>query len=217
VNTSLDNDLSPDVYWPIETLRLMGNKTTNDLIQIIAKTTDPHSLLEAAEALSKRDFKGKPILDDVLEIIFKIDHIYDYGYTSKEFGVFFPDPDWLDYDIFRQLYNNILLELIHEDVDKAKKLLKELQDYLDWVFESNIDKELDPWLISKAIFTVEDFRCQFQNGKLDDQSIRDFCNSTVLNTSLPYLDAILSMTKNHAIRLEANLGIQCITRQKQEY
>lgn len=217
VKASLDNAPSLDANWPIETLRLMGNETTPDLIQIIAKTSDQYSILEAAEVLGKRDFKGKSILDDVLEIIFRIDRIYDYGYNPKEFGDFFPDPDWLDYDILNRLYENTLLELVTENIGTAKEFLADLHGYLDRIFESNSERELDSWLIIRGIFTVEDFHRQFQNGKLDEQSIKDFCNNTALSTSLPYLDAILSLTENHIIRLEANLGIQCLTRQRQEY
>lgn len=205
VLVSIHSNVLEHAYWPIETLRLIGNDTTQYIIEAISHYNFHDGMMLAGELLWERDFAGKEIFTDVVNLLSNLEYepeIYLEFDNRVDIGYF----NFNDFSFFEEQYSSLLTALSTEDVDRAKKYRDKMYDFISSF------QEQDQWLLSRKIFSTNDFELKLKLGLWSLPELKEFCMNTNLRTSIPYLELIIRKTEIFSLRLEAILAVESIKR-----
>lgn len=204
VSKSLKSKTVDDAYWPVEILGLMGDDTTNEIIEVISRPSVDPVLYLAAGILNDRIFPGKVIFEDALNTILTLhDGYYD---EIWEYNNWIPNINLVYSYYFYSTYTNIMLALSVNDVTRAEMYQARIDDLFGWP-----EHYIDQWLFQR-VSGFEDFRHKLRNGKFNRKDLREFCRNTIHLSSIPYLEEILWNAQDKKISTEANIAIQCLIR-----
>lgn len=210
VEASLKGETLDETYWPIETLGLMGNDTTTDILRAISEPSfiPVHAL--AGNILRNRRFEGAQIFDYVFGLLWMMDDVSMGDIDPDEVDEWMPGFTQMDIDALRSFYKKIMLALSKGNIDNAQRYEKRLTNYLESLTES--ERKLDQRLLSKGVDTLNDFRYELNLGHFSEEELLDFCRNTLLESSLPFLETVFLSTEAPRLRTEARLAIQSIAR-----
>ena len=194
----------------LEILGSMGEKYTKDILRAIVKPRHMQTIYTAYSILEGKSFKGEGIFYEIVETYSTIDNFYMGSISIDDLKGVFPDPDHINFAIFDDLFNKIILALSQENIEEARNYNKQLRKYL---FDLTQEETLfDFWLQSWRINGIDDFSDKLRKGKIAIGELIEFCRNTNLHSSLPYLEVITNITEDYNLRMSALLARQCIIR-----
>ncbi|MCL4265732.1 MAG: hypothetical protein KJ069_21140 [Anaerolineae bacterium] len=136
----------------------------------------------------------------------------DIGDNDLELLDSFPDPDRIDFTIITAIYKQILLAISRSEINAAKKHNEELIYYIDRLVEEGT--KFDEWLISRELTDLHVFISSLRDNRINSIALFEFCQNTLLHSSLPFLEKIVDFSQDYRLRLEASNAIQCIIRRQ---
>ncbi len=203
-------DDPPQAVWSLEILGAMGEKFTGEIIRAISEPSFPEVHYTAYAILESRNFEGKPIFNSILEILSTIDAVFMGELSLEDLDDSFPDPDRINFNVFEPLFKNIMLAISQGYLDQANTLYKQLLDYIESLTRERV--QYDWWLGSQDLDDLDKFRACLNRGGINVAELRKFCRNTLQLSSVPFLEAIVAISSDFSLGMEARSAIQSIIR-----